>query len=676
MTHPEPWWHRPFRMFQTNLREVDAGLDVERVLDHLEEFGADAWLLSVGGIIANHPTDLDFQTRNPALAGRPSGDLVGDALAAARARGVRLLARMDFSKVDHRRAERHPEWCFVDPAGEPQVYNGLTSVCPSGDYYQRRLFDVVDEVLDRYPLDGFFFNWMSYNEVDYAGAYRGVCRCLACHRAFASFAPGTDLPTGPDSPAYPLWRRFAAAMIDDLTARVRAHIGARRPEAPLILGDRADIVFHEANNAVGRTLWHQRTAEHVSAAKTFRPGVPVLVNSVGFVDMPYRWAGEEPHHFAQYLVQAIARGANPSTYIMGTPDDVTYECLDVAGEITRFHRDHTEVYRDLVPAARALLVRPDPLESGGGRDEALAEFRGLYSALLERHIPFDVLPEPRLPDVAAQGRLDGYGVVVLPDLGALDPGAVRALDGFTRSGGGVVTTGSSGFDGDGFQLAGAPVRGRLAVRDTVESVRSLHLRRPDPGGGRPRGTLPVVGAFHVVEPAPGAATGLPVLSRAPYGPPEKCHGHVDLDLYGSLSAAVEGGGRVHVLPWTPGRAYHEVGLSGHREVFVEAVLAAADGPVQVDTDLPEQVQVVLGTSAAGRVVHLLNHSGAVPQGFRAPVPVRDHRLRVPWWPEEEGATVTALRAGTACPADGDGRLRIPRLDLFEVLVRASAIKGL
>ena len=69
------WWREPFRMFQTNLREVDAGLDVERVLDYLEEFGANAWLISVGGILSNYPTGLDFQTRNPHLAERPSGDL-------------------------------------------------------------------------------------------------------------------------------------------------------------------------------------------------------------------------------------------------------------------------------------------------------------------------------------------------------------------------------------------------------------------------------------------------------------------------------------------------------------------------------------------------------------------------------------------------------------------------
>ncbi|PRX96620.1 alpha-amylase family protein [Allonocardiopsis opalescens] len=663
MSADELWWRRPFQMFQTNLREIDAGLDVERVLDYLEDFGARAWLLSVGGIVSNYPTDLEFQTRNPALAERPSGDLVGDAVAAAGRRGIRVLARMDFSKVDHRRAERHPEWCFTGADGTQQVYNGLTSVCPSGDYYQHRLFEVVDEVLDRYAVDGFFFNWMSFNEVDYSKAHRGCCHCLACRRGFAAFAPGTELPAGPGSPGYPAWRRFTAGVLDELTARVRAHVSARRPAAPLILGDRADIVFHEANNAVGRTLWHHRTAEHVSAARTHRPDVPVLTNAVAFVDMPYRLAGEEPNHFAQYLVQAIARGANPSTYIMGTPDDVGYECLDVAGELTRFHRDHDAFYRDLAPAARVLLVRPDPLKLAPERlEEATGEFRGLYSALLEAHVPFDVLPEPRVPDVAAQGRLDGYGLVVLPDLGPLDPAAAAALGRFARGGGGVLATGASGFDGEGSQLDGSPVLRRTAVRDTVESVRSMHLRRPGRDGARPRGELPVVGAFHVVEPSPDAETDLPVLSRAPYGPPEKCHGHLPLDIPGALWRA-HGAGQVAVLPWTPGRAYHQVGLSGHRDVFVEAALRTANGPVRVDTDLPEQVEVVLGGSAAGGVVHLINHSGEVPQGFRAPLPVHGRRLRVPWWSRQPSF---ALRSRTGLDPDGAGAL--PRLDLFEVLV--------
>src|SRR5690606_27730250 len=34
------WWDEPFGVFQTNLREIDAGLDVEATLDAIEEHGA------------------------------------------------------------------------------------------------------------------------------------------------------------------------------------------------------------------------------------------------------------------------------------------------------------------------------------------------------------------------------------------------------------------------------------------------------------------------------------------------------------------------------------------------------------------------------------------------------------------------------------------------------------
>lgn len=71
-TDEQVWWQKPFRMFQTNIREIDAGLDVDRVLDRIIDYGANAWLLSVGGIISNYPTALPHQSPNPRLADRPA----------------------------------------------------------------------------------------------------------------------------------------------------------------------------------------------------------------------------------------------------------------------------------------------------------------------------------------------------------------------------------------------------------------------------------------------------------------------------------------------------------------------------------------------------------------------------------------------------------------------------
>jgi hypothetical protein len=187
------WWHGPFSVFQSNLQEIDAGLDVESALDAIEDHGATAWLLNAGGIVSNYPTNLAFQTRNPYLSERASGDLIGDAIEAAQRREIKVLGRFDLSKVSVAIAEKHPEWCFRSHDGQPQVYHDLWSVCPSAGYYQERAFEIFDEVLTRYPLDGIFINWFNFNIVDYSRKRHGVCHCNACAEGFRKWSGGADL---------------------------------------------------------------------------------------------------------------------------------------------------------------------------------------------------------------------------------------------------------------------------------------------------------------------------------------------------------------------------------------------------------------------------------------------------------------------------------------------------
>lgn len=666
-TPHEPWWHSPFRTFQTNLREIDAGLDVEEALDAIEAHGADTWLLSVGGIIANHPSRLASQTVNPGLVQRDSGDLVGDATRAAQARGIRVLARMDFSKVDAIRAERHPEWCFVSPTGEPQIYNGYRSVCPSGDYYQHEMFEIVAEVLEKYPIAGFFFNWMSFNEVDYSRRYRGVCHCEACRRGFARVAPELSLPEGPDDPGYTRWKQYSDGVLEELHQRMRAHVRRLAPHAALIQGDRADITFHEANNAVGRTLWHQATADAVDAARSTDPARPVFVNAVAFVDMPYRWAGEDPRHLEQYAVQTIAHGAQPSTYIMGAPANSPFPGLAASSRITRFHRDHQQHYAGLVPTARTALVRPP----GPGRSRS--EYEGWHSALSEGHIPAVTLRPAALADLD-RGRFD---LVILPDLGALSASAVHSLRRFTDLGGAVIATGSSAWSHGTHQLD--PDGGRLsqkAVIDTEESLRSLHLDISSSLAGEHGPVhVPALGEFRALGMRGGDGVGAdgptgdwPVLGRALYGPPEKCYGNAETGHPGRACWQTSVGGSVTVLPWLPGMVLREVGISAVGDAV--AALAGAEGREHLRwrTTLPPHVRLVPGRSARGPLVHLLNRSGERPQRFVDPAPIPPAELEIPC--DAEPLDVRALVAGQELEWSWDAstlRVRTPRIDVFEVI---------
>lgn len=659
---PPPWWRSTFRTFQTNLREIDAGLDVEEVLDAIQEHGADTWLLSAGGIIANHPSRLASQTVNPHLSERPSGDLVGDATRAAQARGIRVLARMDFSKIDAARAERHPEWCFVSPQGEPQLYNGYRSVCPSGEYYQREMFEIIAELLEKYPLAGFFVNWMSFNEVDYSRRYWGVCHCEACRRGFALFAPGLTLPSGPKDPGYGRWKEYADGVLTDLHHRMQAHVRRLAPQAALIQGDRADITFHEASNAVGRELWHQATADAVDAARSEDPARPVFVNAVAFVDMPYRWAGEDPRHLEQYALQTLAHGAQPSTYVMGTPDRSPFPGLAASSRLTRFHRDHHEHYEGLVSAARTALVRPAP-----GR--ARTEFEGWHSALSEAHIPAAAL-HPRALAELDRGRFD---LVILPDLGPLPEPAVEGLRRFLDAGGALLATGSTAWQDGAHQLdPGADRLHQRAVSDTEESLRSLHIDLAEDLGTDHPVHVPVLGEFRALTVPEDArqetGQGWPVLGRALYGPPEKCYGNEVTGHPGRVSWQEPSGGRVTVLPWLPGTVLRELGLSAVGDALAAQVLAASGAHLRWRTDLPPHVRLVPGRGARGPLVHLLNRSGERPQRFVEPAPVGPAELEIPCAavPQE----VRALVAGEPLEWTHEAgvlRVRTPRLDVFEVV---------
>ena len=53
------WWtEKRYRMIQNNLRDIDAGMDVDRYVETLVEFGADVCMVGCGGITSFYPTEL------------------------------------------------------------------------------------------------------------------------------------------------------------------------------------------------------------------------------------------------------------------------------------------------------------------------------------------------------------------------------------------------------------------------------------------------------------------------------------------------------------------------------------------------------------------------------------------------------------------------------------------
>ena len=89
----------------------------------------------------------------------------------------------------------------------------------------------------------------------------------------------------------------------------------------------------------------------------------------------------------------------------------------------------------------------------------------------------------------------------------------------------------------------------------------------------------------------------------------------------------------------------------------------------VEVDGPDQIEVILARSAAGLVIHVINHSGQRRNGHGAAVPIRDVRLRVPGAGADAVADALVSPAALTITHEGDDLiLSVAEVGAFEALV--------
>lgn len=682
------WYQQPFRIFQTNLREIDAVMDVNRVLDDLVSFHANAWLLNTAGIVSFYPTRLPYQTPSPWLAERASGDLLGDALEAAHSRGVRVISRFDWSKLPRRLFEAHPDWFFLNGEGKPQVYNDLYSACPSGPYNQELSFHVLGEVLDQYLIDGVFFNMFGFAPRDYSGTYHGICQCENCRRRFRDQF-GRELPRAEnwDDPAWIDYQTFTRETASELSARMRAFIHQKRPDVGLVLfmhAGKGDVVMHEVNNAINRPLpyWASNTGEKIKLSQGTYPGAPVTINSVLFLDIPYRFTSEQPAYIGLRLAQTLAHGANPYVYVIGTTQQADRRSHAVVRQWYDYHERNADDCAGLVSPARVVLVLPDRSERlhyAGKQPEAVtAAYRGFYQALTASHVQFDVIPDHALTDHLWEDGHLRYSLVVLPNSACLSDDECQSVDRYVAAGGRVIATHDSGLCDERGKRRVTPGLLSLGSSRVVErrmDMRSalLVIKRSDRrflSGMEDSDILALLGEYLVVTPREGSQQSLQMIEPGRYGPPEKCYGAKETDLYGVIWYSY-GEGRTAYLPWQPDRFYYSHALPEYRYLLGGLARAMAQEPLVLETNADPRVEIVIRDqpSTGRRMVHFVNYSGQNGRSFHDPLEMRDIRVLVSW--RQALRSVRASVAGGELPFEvtpGGVTFTLPRLGLFEKVV--------
>lgn len=597
------WWQRPFRLFQTNIREVDAALDVDTATDYIVESGYDVWLLNAGGIAYFYPTDAPHQQPAVALGDRADGDLIGAAVAAGAARGITVVGRFDFSRLPSDVVEAHPDWAYRRADGNWQEDEGLISLCPTSEYHREIAPRILRDFVVRYDVGGVFFNWLNFPEVSYTGEYGGPCHCPRCLQRFADETGGIEHPTGPADEGYAAWVASSRRVIQALADEYQAVVTAARPGAAVFLADaHLDLEFLEINSFLGAAetgkWWAHTPSEMVSIQRLRDPDVRAIVHASSNLGLAYRMIDEEPAQFRRYFAQALSRGGDPGAVVIGPPDPERMPSLAGAAEILAVHRDNSELYGGMRLSSTVGLVRPVAGTALAAMQSSarFEGYRGFFTALQERHVPFDVVGA----DSISAALLAQFEVVIVPDGVALDEKTATALGAWVKSGGRLVRAGAPSDTADRFD--GAELAGRYVTTAT------------------PGVRWPAVGTFWRTNVPDGAEAALWLTSRAPFGPPEKAYGWEPLTDWPGLVRASSGAGRVVTFPWTAGESAWRSGLTSLGDVLADEVIALR-GQSAVTATLPRAVELTVADVTDGILIHLVDHGGSRADRAREGGPV-------------------------------------------------------
>jgi hypothetical protein len=306
---PPGWWQgRPWRLIQTNLREVDMrDIEAARYVESLRSFDATVAMINTSGIIASYPTRLPFHI--------PSAFLTGDSLEsiveACHEAGIRVIARMDFSKVRRALYERHPEWAYRRSDGEIVDEHGDVHVCPSGGYQQVCAPQIVEETITTLDVDGVYVNMAGFQTRDYAGRSHGICHCPSCADGFeAMFGLGLPEAEDPNDPVYRRYAVFKRRTLRALDERIHETIRRSRPDVAIdrSFEDGRGFVRQESNTALDRREdWPYSASENTTWVVRSFPEMVSSNSSVDFIDYPVRHVAVSPHLQRLRLVQVPRR---------------------------------------------------------------------------------------------------------------------------------------------------------------------------------------------------------------------------------------------------------------------------------------------------------------------------------------------------------------------------------
>lgn len=644
------WWtNYPWRMVQTNFREIDMdGIDAESFAQSLADFGATVVTLNAGGILASYDSKLPYHTVSKYLTGSSLKEMVE----ACHSKGIKVIARMDFSKIPYAVYEQHPDWAFRTADGGIVNQNGFVQTCQNSEYQQEKVMEILKELLTTHPFDGVYCNMSGFVATGYDGSIYGFCTCDRCKAGFKA-AFNMDVPDKMDmrNPAMMRYMSFQSGAGKKLRTKMNSVIKSISEE---IAVDKVDYLRSESHTDIDIPIWVYSASSN--SRQTVFGGQVSDNASVDYMGFRYRESSVSAGVSELRQWQNLANAGATSVYVIGRLDNhrdkSTFESHK---KVFRFHKAHEDIVVGRTSATEVLLVA----KGQAGRSDP--ESYGWIRALSTSHVPFDEVKSGGVTEAA----LTGKKVVIVADAKDLQPAQCQLLDAFAENGGTLVVSGDSGVRGDVASLKSLGIATVVEKKKTVSTV--FRVTDSDTKILKRSAAAPVIapGAeIRVCEYAPGVQQFLCTEPEPAYGPPEIAY-HTEETTNPGLSVNAYGSGKAVYIPWFCGNFYYEEGYTNTLNLMQDVLFEICCLP-QLAPNLHESVELVLSKKENKTVVSLINASGYFGNSFFAPIPMANIELYIPG----NFGKAKALNGGTVTM--GNGVIRLDKLNEFEMIVLENA----
>jgi len=671
---PPPWYATMRRCGQLNFNERDPlTLDVAAWAEYWASLRVNALLVNGGGIMAFYPTDVAYHHRSAFLGTR---DLFGEMAAAARTRGIRVVARMDCNYSWEEALRAHPEWFERDRDGQPRRHNESTwlfKTCMFSPYFTEQMPAIYREIAKRYAVDAFFTNgWPS------TGAL-GVCYCESCQKVYRDKVGG--VPPEQTDATSPLYRRYYAAFMDRLLEVWRswdAVARESRPDAVYVgnLGGGIRVVKDLARigqvagwfNAdhQGRSgdtpLWdcaqQGRVARSVMKGRTITNVTGAYSNSRPV----WRHVAKPAAETTLWMAQTVASGMVPwFHWLGGSPEDQRWR--DTGKTFFAWLAAQEPHFRNTRSVTDVAVLFPQSTIAfyHAGRLQATDYLQGLYAALLQGRFLFDFVHESDL----SKETLGRYRALLVPNAAHLSDESCRQIRAYVDAGGSLLATfetarynewGDARSEPALAQVCGISVAGEV-VGPAANSYMRIEERHPVLAGFDGTALLPGPESRLPIRLREAGRPALTVVPSYPAFPPEMVYPRAPRTDEPAAVFRELGTSRVAYFAGDVDRTFWRSGnpdLSHLLQNTVRWLRGNRTVPVTIEGD--GLLEAFAWETEPGYALHLLNYTtpnltwGLVERSYA----IGPQRVRFEIAPGRTVKRVEALRSGRVLPFQQDG----------------------